>query len=122
MPGEKQEAPGAIRIGGFFITVQNKKLRDRFLITHDYNNLKMKKQKSCLKTWKLKILILSLQKYPKKRKVMATAIRIIPTLQGEEAEKFLENAEWTEAHPGSIKVDKKKVELTRKFLREMNLL
>lgn len=58
----------------------------------------------------------------KKRKVMATAIRIIPTLQGEEAEKFLENAEWTEAHPGSIKVDKKKVELTRKFLREMNLL
>ena len=82
----------------------------------------MKKQKSCIKTWKLKILILSLQKYPKKRKVMATAIRIIPTLQGEEAEKFLENAEWTEAHPGSIKVDKKKVELTRKFLREMNLL
>lgn len=58
----------------------------------------------------------------KKRKVMATAIRIIPTLQGEEADKFLENAEWTEAHPGSIKVDKKKVELTRKFLREMNLL
>lgn len=57
-----------------------------------------------------------------KKKVMATAIRIIPTLQGEEAEKFLENAEWTEAHPGSIKVDKKKVELTRKFLREMNLL
>lgn len=53
---------------------------------------------------------------------MATAIRIIPTLQGEEAKKFLENAEWTEAHPGSIKVDKKKVELTRKFLREMNLL
>lgn len=53
---------------------------------------------------------------------MATEIRVIPTLHGEEARKFLENAEWTEAHPGRIKVDKKKVELTMKFLKEMNML
>ena len=53
---------------------------------------------------------------------MATEIRVIPTLHGEEARKFLENAEWTEAHPGRIKVNKKDVDLTRKFLREMDLL
>ena len=29
---------------------------------------------------------------------MATAIRIIPTLHGDEARKFIENAEWTEKH------------------------
>lgn len=29
---------------------------------------------------------------------MATPIRVIPTLHGEEARKFIERAEWVEAH------------------------
>ena len=53
--------------------------------------------------------------------MMATPIRVIPTLHGEEARKFLERAEWVEAHPGRIKISKKDVELTKKFLREMDL-
>lgn len=66
--------------------------------------------------------LLYLQRHFKNITAMATEIRVIPTLHGEEAQKFLENAEWTEAHPGRIKVDKKKVELTMKFLKEMNML
>lgn len=52
---------------------------------------------------------------------MATAIRIIPTLQGEEAQKFLENAEWTEAHPGRDKVNKEDVEFMLNYCRERGL-
>mgnify|MGYP007090221599 CR=1 FL=1 len=52
---------------------------------------------------------------------MATPIRIIPTLHGEEARKFIERAELVEAHPGQTKVSKKDIELTKKFLQEMNL-
>lgn len=52
---------------------------------------------------------------------MATEIRVIPTLHGEEARKFLENAEWTEAHPGRIKVNKKDVEFLLDYCRKMDL-
>lgn len=54
---------------------------------------------------------------------MATEIRVIPTLQGEEAKKFLENAEWPEAHPGQgEEISKEDILLMRNYLREMNLL
>ena len=54
---------------------------------------------------------------------MATEIRVIPTLQGEEAKKFLDNAEWTEAHPGQgEEISKEDIQLMRNYLREMNLL
>ena len=53
---------------------------------------------------------------------MATPIRVIPTLQGEEARKFIEQAEWVEAHPGmGEKVSKEDISLLRKYLREQNL-
>lgn len=52
---------------------------------------------------------------------MATAIRVIPTLQGEEAQKFLENAEWTEAHPGNDQVNKEDVEFMLNYCRERGL-
>lgn len=52
---------------------------------------------------------------------MATEIRVIPTLHGKEAQKFLENAEWTEAHPGRIKVDKKAVEFMLNYCKERGL-
>lgn len=54
---------------------------------------------------------------------MATPIRIIPTLQGEEARKFIEQAEWVEAHPGmgGEKVSKEDIQLLRNYLREQNL-
>ena len=54
---------------------------------------------------------------------MATPIRVIPTLQGEEARKFIEQAEWVEAHPGmGEKVSKEDILLLRKYLREQNLV
>lgn len=53
---------------------------------------------------------------------MATAIRVIPTLHGEEARKFIENAEWTERHPGTCgSISKEDAQLLRDYLREMNL-
>lgn len=53
---------------------------------------------------------------------MATEIRVIPTLHGEEARKFLENAEWTEAHPGSAgRISKDDIKMLKNYLREMNL-
>lgn len=52
---------------------------------------------------------------------MATPIRIIPTLQGEDAERFLKRAEWVEAHPGRIKVSRKDINRLREYLREQNL-
>lgn len=52
---------------------------------------------------------------------MATPIRVIPTLHGEEARKFIERAEWVEAHPGQTKMDLKFIKMTKEFLREMNL-
>lgn len=52
---------------------------------------------------------------------MATEIRVIPTLHGEEARKFIENAEWTEAHPGRIKVNKEDVKFLLNYLHEKDL-
>lgn len=52
---------------------------------------------------------------------MATPIRVIPTLHGEEARKFIERAEWVEAHPGQTKMDPKFIKMMKEFLREMNL-
>lgn len=53
---------------------------------------------------------------------MATAIRIIPTLQGKEAKEFIKNAEWAEAHPGSdVKVTNEEIEVLRNYLREQHL-
>ena len=53
---------------------------------------------------------------------MATPIRIIPTLQGEEARKFIERAEWVEAHPGTDKrFSREDVIRLRQYLREQNL-
>ena len=52
---------------------------------------------------------------------MATPIRIIPTLHGEEARKFLERAEWVEAHPGRIKVNKEDVDWLTNYCREKGL-
>ena len=54
-------------------------------------------------------------------KIMATPIRVIPTLQGEEARKFIERAEWVEAHPGQTKADPEYIKKMKAFLREMNL-
>ena len=52
---------------------------------------------------------------------MATPIRVIPTLHGEEARKFIERAEWVEAHPCQTKVDPEYIKKMKAFLREMNL-
>lgn len=52
---------------------------------------------------------------------MATPIRVIPTLHGEEARKFIERAEWVEAHPGQTKMDPEYIKKMKAFLREMNL-
>ena len=52
---------------------------------------------------------------------MATAIRVIPTLHGEEARKVIERAEWVEAHPGGTKMDASYIKKMKDFLREMNL-
>ena len=52
---------------------------------------------------------------------MATPIRVIPTLHGEEARKFIERAEWVEAHPGQTKVDPEYIKKMKAFLRDMNL-
>ena len=52
---------------------------------------------------------------------MATPIRVIPTLHGEEARKFIERAEWVEAHPGQTKMDPMFIKMMKEFLREMNL-
>ena len=52
---------------------------------------------------------------------MATEIRVIPTLHGEEAKKFIENAEWTEAHPGKDKLSVN-YNVVKDYLGKMNLL
>ncbi len=53
---------------------------------------------------------------------MATPIRIIPTLQGEDAKKFIERAEWAEAHPGrDVKVSSEEIAFLRNYLREQHL-
>lgn len=70
----------------------------------------------CRNIWEINFIII-------KTTNMATEIRVIPTLQGEEAKKFLENAEWTEAHPGQgEEISKEDIQLMRNYLREMNLL
>ena len=46
---------------------------------------------------------------------MATAIRVIPTLHGEEARKFIERAEWVEAHPGGMEVSKAYIQKNEEF-------
>ena len=59
----------------------------------------------------------------KTTRIMATPIRIIPTLQGEDAERFLKRAEWVEAHPGTgkDKFTKSDIRRLREYLREQNL-
>ena len=52
---------------------------------------------------------------------MSTQIRVIPTLHGEEARKFIERAEWVEAHPGQTKMDPKFIKMMKEFLRENNM-
>lgn len=53
---------------------------------------------------------------------MATPIRIIPTLQGEDAERFIERSEWAEAHPGrDAKVSNEEIQFLRNYLREQHL-
>ena len=53
---------------------------------------------------------------------MATAIRVIPTLHGEEARKFIENAEWVEKHPGTDgSVSKEDVDWLMNYCRERGL-
>lgn len=52
---------------------------------------------------------------------MATAIRVIPTLHGDEARKFIERAEWVEAHPGRTKMDSAFIKQMKDFLRENNM-
>lgn len=53
---------------------------------------------------------------------MATPIRIIPTLQGKDAERFIKRAEWAEAHPGrDVKVSNEEIQILRKYLREQHL-
>ena len=52
---------------------------------------------------------------------MTTTIKDIPTLHGEEARKFIERAEWVEAHPGRTKMDASYIKKMKDFLREMNL-
>lgn len=64
----------------------------------------------------------SLQPYNFKHKNMATPIRIIPTLQGEDAERFIERSEWAEAHPGrDAKVSSEEIQFLRNYLREQHL-
>lgn len=57
----------------------------------------------------------------KTTRIMATPIRVIPTLHGEEARKFLEEAAWVEAHPGRDKVNKEDVEWLLNYCRERGL-
>ena len=52
---------------------------------------------------------------------MATPIRVIPTLHGEEARKFIEKAEWVEAKQGQTKMDPKFIKMMKEFLRENNM-
>lgn len=53
---------------------------------------------------------------------MATAIRVIPTLHGEDARKFIENAEWTEAHPGKDgSVNKEDIDWLMNYCKERGL-
>ncbi len=52
---------------------------------------------------------------------MATAIRVIPTLHGEEAKRFEENAKWVEAHPGREDYSKQ-CKIVREYLRKINLV
>jgi len=54
-------------------------------------------------------------------RIMATPIRVIPTLHGEEARKFIERAEWVEAHPGQTKMDPAFIKKMKAFLRENNM-
>ena len=52
---------------------------------------------------------------------MATAIRVIPTLHGEEARKFIERAEWVEAHPGGMEVSKAYIQKMKNFVHRMDM-
>lgn len=53
---------------------------------------------------------------------MATPIRVIPTLHGDEARKFIERAEWVEAHPGKgMKVSKGYIKKMQEFVRKMEM-
>lgn len=53
---------------------------------------------------------------------MATAIRQIPTLFGEEAQAFLRQAEMVESNPGTIQYPASEIEAFEQILREANML
>jgi len=53
---------------------------------------------------------------------MATAIRNIPTLFGNEAEAFLRAAEMVEANPVKMRISRSEMAATRSILTEAGLL
>ena len=53
---------------------------------------------------------------------MARPIRNIPTLFGNEAQNFILEAERVEANPGTIKVQRKDINVMKQILREANML
>lgn len=52
---------------------------------------------------------------------MAKPIRTIPTLFGEEAQKFEAQALSVEANPGTIRIPKSDIELVRNVLRNIGM-
>ena len=57
-----------------------------------------------------------------KQHSMARPIRNIPTLFGNEAQSFIREAERVEANPGTIKVQRKDINIMKQILREANML
>lgn len=53
---------------------------------------------------------------------MARPIRNIPTLFGKEAQNFIREAVRVEANPGSIKVQRKDINVMKQILREANIV
>ena len=52
---------------------------------------------------------------------MAKPIRTIPTLLGDDAQKFEAQAIRVEANPGTIRIPKRDVELVRNVLRSLGM-
>lgn len=77
----------------------------------------IKNQRNCLR-FKNKAVYLHISN--KLRKEMASAIRAIPTLHGEEAHKFEQEAARVEAHPGKIDC-RQEANVVREYLRTIAL-
>lgn len=54
--------------------------------------------------------------------IMATAIRQIPTLFGEEAQRFLRKAEMVESEPGTVRYPASEIKAFEQILKEANML